>query len=78
MTAVDFQVICRLCPGLRDAQSRALLLLSRSALSKVATFLRMLEERQGIGGDHATEIHLVMSRSDIANYAGLSLEEPSA
>jgi CRP-like cAMP-binding protein len=71
---LEFHVICKLCQELREAQRHAILLGRRNALAKVAMFFQLLEQYQAARGDSTNELHLPMSRSDVADYVGLSLE----
>jgi CRP-like cAMP-binding protein len=75
--ALEFHVICKLCLELRQAQRHAFLLSRRHALSRLALFLQLLEQLQASRGDTTSEIYLPMSRSDIGEYAGMSLEAVS-
>jgi CRP-like cAMP-binding protein len=59
--------------GLRHAQDHMLLLGRRSALERVATFLIDVDERLGGTGTFA----LPMTRRDIADYLGLTIETVS-
>ena len=60
---------------LRAAQDQMLLLGRKTALEKVASFLIIMAERQD--GSAAAEIDVPMTRSDIADYLGLTLETVS-
>jgi len=71
---LEFHVICKLCHELREAQRHAFLLGTRHATAKVAMFLQMLDAYQAARGDSTTEVYLPMSRSDIGEYIGISLE----
>jgi CRP/FNR family transcriptional regulator len=75
--ALEFQVICKLCHELREAQRHALLLGHRSALAGIAMFFQLLEHHQTARGESANELYLPMNRSDIAAYIGMSLEAVS-
>jgi CRP-like cAMP-binding protein len=75
--ALEFNVICKLCHELREAQRHAFLLTRRHALAKVGLFLEMLESHQAGRGKSAEEIYLPMTRSDIGGYIGTSLEAVS-
>ena len=44
--SLDFQVICRLCHDLREAQQHAILLSKHRAVAKLGLFLQMLEAHQ--------------------------------
>lgn len=75
-----------LIPGLRNQflrmigsqivsdQNNMVLLVNRTAIEKVATFLLMLSQRYYALGYSGKEFNLSMPRHDIANYLGLSLE----
>jgi CRP/FNR family nitrogen fixation transcriptional regulator len=59
--------------GLDACQRHALLLGRKTALEKIGSFLREMAERQG----NDDEIELPMSRQDIADYLGLTIETVS-
>jgi len=59
---------------LRAAQDRMLLLGRKSATEKVASFLLLMADRQDSDGD---AIEVPMTRSDIADYLGLTIETVS-
>jgi CRP-like cAMP-binding protein len=75
--ALEFHVICKLCHELRETQRHALLLGRRNALVRMAMFIQMLEEFQSAKSDRTRELNLPMSRSDIADYVGMSPETVS-
>jgi CRP-like cAMP-binding protein len=75
--SLEFHVICKLCQELRQAQRHAFLLARRQALPKVVMFLQLFEQLQAARGESTTEIYLPMSRSDIGEYVGMSLEAVS-
>jgi CRP/FNR family transcriptional regulator, anaerobic regulatory protein len=60
---------------LRAAQDRMLLLGRKTAAEKVASFLLLMAERHGDEG--ADEIDVPMTRNDIADYLGLTIETVS-
>ena len=60
---------------LRAAQDRMLLLGRKAATEKVASFLLMLADHQG--GDGADHVDVPMTRTDIADYLGLTIETVS-
>jgi CRP/FNR family transcriptional regulator len=60
---------------LRAAQERMLLLGRKSATEKVASFLMLMASQQG--GEDAEEVAVPMTRSDIADYLGLTIEAVS-
>lgn len=70
---LEFHVICKLCQELRQAQRHAFLLSQRSAITKLAMFLQLIEQLQIAKGESAAEIYLPMDRSDIGEYIGITL-----
>jgi CRP-like cAMP-binding protein len=76
-SGLGFQIICKLCHELREAQCHAFLLSRRHAVGRLGLFLQMLENYQTARSEGAGEIYLPMSRSDIGNYIGISLEAVS-
>jgi CRP/FNR family transcriptional regulator len=74
---LEFYVICKLCHQLREAQRHAFILSRHRAQAKVGLFLQMLENSQAARGERAAEIYLPVSRSDIGDYIGVSLEAVS-
>jgi CRP/FNR family transcriptional regulator len=60
---------------LRVAQNQMLLLGRKTATEKVASFLLLIAKQQD--GDGALEVNLPMTRSDIADYLGLTIETVS-
>ena len=75
--ALEFHVICKLCQELDQAQQHSVLMARRRAPAKVAMFLQQLERLQVARGERAGNIYLPMSRSDIGEYVGMSLEAVS-
>lgn len=74
---LEFHVICKLCHELREAQRHAILLDHHNAPARIALFLQLLEQHQ-LARELATHvIQIPMSRSDIADYAGMSPESVS-
>jgi CRP/FNR family transcriptional regulator/CRP/FNR family nitrogen fixation transcriptional regulator len=73
----NVEAACRLWDmsmrSLEQAEEHALLLGRRTALERVASFLMNMETRLGVNG----AIDLPMSRRDIADYLGLTLETVS-
>lgn len=61
------------CHGLTAAHEQMLLLGRKTAQEKIASFLLMMAERNG-GGDH---LLLPMTRADIGDYLGLTIETVS-
>lgn len=74
---LEFHVICKLCYDLREAQRHAVLLGRRNALAKVAMFFQLLEHHQAATDKPSSELCLPMSRSDVADFVGMSLEAVS-
>jgi len=74
---LEFHVICKLCHELREAQRHAILLDHHNALARIALFFQLLEQHQ-IAREQATHtIAIPMSRSDVADYVGMSPESVS-
>jgi CRP-like cAMP-binding protein len=73
---LQWQFLCKVAHELREAQRRAVLMSGRSATGRLATFIKLMET-QGLPGADKDFIPLPMSRSDIADYLGLSLEAVS-
>jgi CRP/FNR family transcriptional regulator len=74
---LEFHVICKLCQELRQTQQHAFLLSQRSAVTKIAMFVQMIEQLQNARGEQTTEVILPMDRSDIGAYTGLTLSAVS-
>lgn len=72
-----YSLICKLCQELRQSARHALLLARRRADSKIAAFLQELERLQHASNDASGDIHVPMDRTEIADYAGMSLEAVS-
>jgi CRP/FNR family transcriptional regulator len=62
---------------LSAAQDRLLLLGRKTALERLASFLLQLGRRMGAAGEAGQEIHLFMTRADIADHLGLTMETVS-
>jgi CRP-like cAMP-binding protein len=73
----DYQVICKLCRELREAQQHAFLLGKHRAVAKLGLFLQMLETQQSSEGRLCEEILVPMSRVDIGAYTNISSEAVS-
>jgi len=74
---LDFQVICRLCHDLREAQHHAYLLSRHRAVAKLGLFIQMLETHQAAEGGVTGIVHLPMTRTDIGAYINISPETVS-
>jgi CRP-like cAMP-binding protein len=70
---LEFHVICKLCQELRQTQRHAFLLSQRSAVTKIAMFVQLIEQLRLARGEQTVEIMLPMDRSDIGEYTGLTL-----
>ena len=73
---LGFKFLVKATHELRAAQRRAIVLTRRDALGRLAMFLRMLE-KDGPRVSERGVISIPMSRSDIADYLGMSLEAVS-
>ncbi len=62
---------------LTAAQDQMLLLGRKTAAEKLASFLLSLERRIGAAGEPAPSLSVPMSRSDVADYLGLTVETVS-
>ncbi|MBI3516168.1 MAG: Crp/Fnr family transcriptional regulator [Proteobacteria bacterium] len=70
---LEYHFLCKVCHELRESQHHAIALGRKTAASRLAMFLHMLEHRQPTEVRNG-DIHLTMSRSDIADYMALSPE----
>ena len=73
---LEFQFLSKATHELREAQRRAIVLTRRDAIGRLAMFLSMLE-KDGPRTSPPGAISIPMSRSDIADYLGMSLEAVS-
>ena len=62
---------------LLSAQNQILWLGRKNTMERVGAFLLQLAERVRAGGGDPSELHLPMSRTDIADYLGLTVETVS-
>jgi CRP-like cAMP-binding protein len=69
------QFLCKVTHELRSCLRHTVILARRDALGRVTMFLRMLEQNSHLGQD--SNIEVPMSRLDVANYLGLSIEAVS-
>jgi CRP/FNR family transcriptional regulator, anaerobic regulatory protein len=73
---LQFQFLVKVVHELRESQRRAILVNRRDAAGRLAMFLTMMRaHHQATDGDR--DVPLPMSRTDIANYLGLSREAMS-
>ena len=73
---LQFQFLCKVTHALRQGQRHAIVLARRDAAGRLAMLLSMLEENE-VAGSRTGWIQLPMSRTDLAEYLGLSLESVS-
>jgi CRP-like cAMP-binding protein len=72
---LQFHFLTKVTHALRQGQRHAIVLARRDAAGRLAMFLHMLE--MDLVGGRSGEIPLPMSRTDVAEYLGLSLESVS-
>jgi len=70
--SLKLQFLYKIAHELRESLRQTIVFSRRDAAGRLAMFLRMLEQRAGDQKDGTIDIP--MSRSDIANFIGLSLE----
>jgi CRP/FNR family transcriptional regulator, anaerobic regulatory protein len=70
---LEWHVLVKLCHALREEQRHSIILKQKGALTRLAIFLQMLDRARQARKDGSGEIYLPMTRSDIADYIGLSL-----
>lgn len=71
------RVVGKLWHDLRQRDRHAVLLGRNDALGRIAMFIRQLERVQSVRIGRAPAVFMPMSRSDVADYIGLSLEAVS-
>jgi len=74
---LESALLSRFTSDLSAAQAHMLLLGRKTARERVASFLRDLSARAARRGADADSVHLVMTRGEIADYLGLTLETVS-
>lgn len=70
---LEWHFLVKLCHEKRELQRHIILLEQRGALARLALFLQMLDRWREARDGATGEIYLPMSRTDIADYIGLSL-----
>lgn len=70
---LELQFLFKITHELRESMRQRIILSRRDAEGRVAMFLSLLEHN-GRRRGHALQIEIPMTRSDIANFLGLSLE----
>jgi len=73
---LQFQFLCKITHELRQGQRHSIVLARHDAAGRLAMFLSMLEKDR-LAGARSGWIQLPMSRTDLAEYLGLSLESVS-
>jgi CRP/FNR family transcriptional regulator len=75
--AFERELLCRASSELSAAQEQMLLLGRKTARERIASFLKAVSARAERLGAPADRIHLPMTRTDIADYLGLTTETVS-
>ena len=70
---LELQFLCKTIHVLREAQHHNIIIGRRSAVGRLAMLMGLLLKQNGRGPGER-EVAMPMTRSDIANYLGLSLE----
>jgi CRP/FNR family transcriptional regulator len=71
--SLQLQLLCKVTHELRGAQRHTIAVQRRDAVGRLAMFLRALEDHE-VRHDDKNHIHIPMSRTDIADYVGLTPE----
>lgn len=71
------QVFARMCDEMAAVQEQMVLLSCKTAEERVCTFVAALMKRQRIAGESPVLIELPMTRQDIADYLGMTIETVS-
>jgi CRP-like cAMP-binding protein len=74
---LDHQFLMKVTHELRKSQRQIIAVGRRDAIGRVAMFLDMLENQTPRSTTRSDVVRIPMSRSDIANYLGMSLEAVS-
>jgi CRP-like cAMP-binding protein len=72
---LQFNVLAKVVHAVRELQLRTILMGRRSAVGRVTMFLRMLDKH--LGGSPDGVLSAPMSRTDVADYLGITLESVS-
>jgi CRP-like cAMP-binding protein len=70
---IEFQFLCKTVHVLREAQHHNIIVGRRDAVGKLAMLLRLLQKQHSPSRDRR-DVPIPMTRSDMADYLGLSLE----
>jgi CRP-like cAMP-binding protein len=73
---LQFQFLCKITHALRQGQHHAIVIARKDAAGRLAMFLSVLEQNEHTHSQGGW-IQLPMSRTDLAEYLGLSLESVS-
>jgi CRP-like cAMP-binding protein len=71
-TGLEFQFLCKIVHVLREAQHHNIIMGRRDAVGRFAMLIRLMQKQARV--PRGEPVPIPMSRSDIANYLGLSLE----
>jgi len=74
---LQFQFLTKVTHELRESQRRAVLIHRRDAPGRLAMFIELMAERNDRATARTRRVPLPMSRTDMADYLGLSLETVS-
>jgi len=74
---LQFQFLAKVTHELRESQRRAVMISRRDAAGRLAMFIELMAERRERPTCRHPEVSLPMSRTDIGDYLGLSLESVS-
>jgi CRP/FNR family transcriptional regulator, anaerobic regulatory protein len=72
-SGLELRFLCKAVHALREAQHHTIIVGRRHATGRLAMLLRLLEKHAG-PESRRKDLEIPMTRSDIANYLGLSLE----
>jgi CRP-like cAMP-binding protein len=75
--SLQYPFFCKVSQELREAQQLAIVLARRDAVGRVASFLQLLEREPTATRAGRGRIFIPMSRTDIADHLGLTLESVS-
>ena len=76
-TDLQFQFLAKVTHELRESQRRAVVIKRRDAAGRLAMFIELMAARRDRSTCREREVPLPMSRTDIADYLGLSPESVS-
>ncbi|MQT12206.1 helix-turn-helix domain-containing protein [Segnochrobactrum spirostomi] len=71
------QLFARICDEMAAAQDQMVLLARKSAEERVCSFLMLIARRMGCSSQPASRIEIPMTRLDMADYLGLTIETVS-